>query len=185
MLDSFRRSIGVQMARFRFRKTHDKVISFTHLLPSSGTILVVLPFALEASSEHAGLLSLFHAHFSPESLTVLSNAPRGSIERIVPRSRVITIVPEDVTMFFLPRQIVLDRVHARHYDVAVDLNLDFMLPSAYICRESNARVRVGRSGRHADTFYNLQVRLDPSAQKGDAYRRLVQCLQMFFAEEGV
>ena len=185
MLDSFRRSLGMRIAGFRFRKEHEKVISFTHLLPSSGTVLVILPFAPEASAEHAGLLSLFHAHFSPENLTVLSNAPRGSIERIVPRSRVITIVPEDVTMFFLPRQVVMDRIHARHYDVAVDLNLDFMLPSAYICRESNARVRVGRSGPHADTFYNLQVRLDPTAQKGDTYRRLVQCLQMFFAEEGV
>jgi hypothetical protein len=175
----------MRIARFRLRKAHDKVISFTQAFPSAGTVLVILPLTPEAFGHHAGLLSLFLAHVPAENLTVLTSAPRDTIERLVPRSRVITIAPEEVTAFSLPRQVVLDRVHARHYDIAVDLNLDFMLPSAYICRESNARVRVGRSGPNADVFYNLQVRLDPSSQKGDAYRRLVQCLQMFFAKEGV
>ena len=185
MLESLRRSIGTRIAQFRFRKQHDRVISFTHLLPSAGTILVIMPLSPEEAGDHANVLSLFRTHFAPENLTVLTPVPGERIERLLPHSRVISIAPDETSLFFLPRQVVLDRVHARQYDIAVDLNLDFMLPSAYICRESNARVRVGRSGPHADTFFNFQVRLDPSPQRGDAYGRLVECLQMFFAEEGV
>jgi hypothetical protein len=185
MLEPLRRFIGMRIAQFRFRKSRERVISFTHLLPSAGTVLVILPLSPEEAGDHANVLSLFRTHFPPENLTVLTPAPRERIERLLPRSRVIAIAPDESSLFYIPRQVVLDRVHARQYDIAVDLNLDFMLPSAYICRESNARVRVGRTGPHADTFFNFQVRLDQSAQKGDAYGRLVQCLQMFFAEEGI
>jgi hypothetical protein len=185
MLEPLRRSLGMRIAKFRFRKLHERVQSFTHLLPSAGTALVIMPLSAEEAGDHTNVLSLFRKHFPPENLTVLTPALREKIERLLPRSRVITIAPDETSFLYIPRQVVLDRVHARQYDIAVDLNLDFMLPSAYICRESNARVRVGRSGPHADTFFNFQVRLDPSSQKGDAYGRLVQCLQMFFAGEGV
>lgn len=185
MLEPLRRSLGMRVAKFRFRKQREKVQSFTRLLPSAGTALVIMPLASGPDGDHANVLALFRKHFAPENLTILTAAPRDRMERLLPRSRVITIAQDETSFLYLPRQVVLDRVHARRYDLAVDLNLDFMLPSAYICRESDARVRVGRSGQHADTFFNLQVRLDPSPEKGDAYGRLVQCLQMFFAEEDV
>jgi ADP-heptose:LPS heptosyltransferase len=183
MLESLRRSIGMGIARFHFRASREKVISFTHAIPSAGSLLVIMPAAGDADDTKT--LLTFRDHFEEGKITVLTSGRRPAIERLLPRSRVIAIEPGEISAFFLPHRAPIEKIRAREYDLAVDLNLDFLLPSAYICRESNARVRVGFSGPHADIFYNFQVRLDPASQGGRAYERLVSCLHMFFAQEGV
>ncbi|MEW6509708.1 MAG: hypothetical protein AB1428_01975 [Bacteroidota bacterium] len=185
MLRSLRRSVGMLAARFRYRKSREKVISFSHALPEAESVLIILPLWPAAGADHLVLLAPYRARFEEGHMTVVTTLSRDSFERLLPRSRVITIAPDEVNPFFLPRQVVIDRVHARQYDLAVDLNLDFILPSGYICRESHARIRAGFANPHADTFYNFQVRLDPDSHRGNAYERLAHCLTMFFAEEGV
>lgn len=96
----------------------------------------------------------------------------------VPRSEVIRIPDEEVTRLFHPSAAVLKSIRSRPYDIAIDLNLDFLLPSGYICRASNARVRVGFTRPGADLFYNFQVKGNGS--NGTAlYDRLAACLKMF------
>jgi ADP-heptose:LPS heptosyltransferase len=185
MLESFRHSIGMLTARFHFRSARAKVISFSQSIPSSDTLFVVMPFRSAVEQEELNLLTLFRSWFNEKNITVVTRDQKERIEQVLPRARVISLAPEELTPFFLPRRAVLERVRERQYDLAVDMNLDFMLPSAYICMESGARVRVGFSGPNADTFYNLQVRLDPSSHEGHAYKRLVNCLRIFFTKEGV
>ena len=81
--------------------------------------------------------------------------------------------------------VMVERRNDNAFDAAIDLNLDFNLPSGYIGKECNARVRAGFAGPYADLFYNLQVRIDPSAGRERAYERFVQCLKMFSGQEGV
>lgn len=185
MLESLRRTIGIQAARFHFRRTRDAVVGFAQAIPSARSMLLILPFPAGDETPLTNLLPAFRRRFKEENITVVTAGKAHVIERILPRSRVIAVAGEEVTAFFIPRQSVIDRVRARQYDLAVDLNLDFMLPSAYICKESSARVRVGFSRKHADNFFNFQVRLDPESRSGSAHDRLLNCLQMFFADEGV
>ncbi|HTY60307.1 MAG TPA: hypothetical protein VMF59_15900 [Bacteroidota bacterium] len=185
MLDSFRRSLGTRLARFHFRASREKVISFSHSIATSDRVLVVLPLYGSGDEGHAHVLTFLREHFYEPDITVL--APKGGtpVERILPRCRVLLFGPEDVNVFFLPRRTLLARVTERTYDLAIDLNLDFMIPSAYICKETHARVRTGFAADHADTFFNFQIRLGPDAGNSRAYDRLVHCLQMFFSAEGV
>jgi len=90
-----------------------------------------------------------------------------------------------MSTWYLPPKKVIAQVAQRQYQLAVDLNLDNILPSGYICKASGARVRVGFASRYADVFYNFQVRLDPSSPRGHAYDRLMECLRMFFPDEDV
>jgi len=184
MLETLRRSIGMQLARLHFRSSKEKVISFRQSVASAHSALVILPLASSSGEEEVSLLAPLRTHFSERNITVLASGPPQQIERALPRATVLRITSADITAFFLPRHGVIDRVREHTYDVAVDLNLDFMLPSAYICRESNARVRVGLAGPHADAFFNFQVRLDSAVQHGHAYERLLKCFQMFFPAEG-
>jgi hypothetical protein len=116
---------------------------------------------------------------------VIAAAGGTPVERVLPRCRVLLVGPGDVSRLFLPQRSFLTRVAERNYDLALDLNLDFMIPSAYICKESNARVRAGFAALHADTFFNFQIRLEPASRRERAYDRLVQCLEMFFRAEGL
>jgi hypothetical protein len=185
MLESLRRSIGLSAARFHFRSSHDPVISFGHSIATSDRVLVVMPlrFAQEEGQTH--VLTFLREHFYEPDITVIAPSGGTPVERVLPRCRVLLIGPEDVNGFFIPRRSFLARIAERSYDLTIDLNLDFMIPSAYICKETNARVRTGFSALHADTFFNFQVRLESGSHGPHAYDRLVRCIQMFFSAEGV
>jgi ADP-heptose:LPS heptosyltransferase len=184
MLRSLRRSIGVRAARFHFRSSRDKVISFSHSIATSDRVLVVMPLDHPLEEGQTHVLTFLREHFYEPDITVVAPAGGTPVERALPRCRVVLVGPDDVNAFFLPRRSLLTRVAERSYDLAIDLNLDFMIPSAYICKETDARVRTGFAGIHADSFFNFQVRLEPASQRSTAYDRLVQCLQMFFSGEG-
>ena len=185
MLESLRRSIGVRLARFHFRSSRDAVISFGHSIATSDRVLVIMPLRAAEETGQMRVLTFLREHFYEPDITVI--APKGGtpVERTLPRCRVLRIGPDDLSAFFLPRRPFLASVGERTYDLAIDLNLDFLMPSAYICRESNARVRTGFAAVHADTFFNFQVRVEGGQGGARAYERLVQCLQMFFRAEGV
>jgi ADP-heptose:LPS heptosyltransferase len=185
MLELLRRSIGLRAARFHFRSSREKVISFGHSIATSDRVLVVMPLHDSAEEGQTRVLTFLREHFYEPDITVVAPAGGTPVERVLPRCRVVLIGPADVNAFFLPRHTFLAQLSERTYDLAVDLNLDFMIPSAYICKETNARVRTGFSALHADTFFNFQVRLEPASHRPHAYERLLHCLQMFFSAEGV
>jgi ADP-heptose:LPS heptosyltransferase len=172
-------------ARFHFRSSSEKVISFSHSISTSDRVLVIMPLDRSTEEGQTRVLTFLRERFCEPDITVIVPAGGTPVERVLPRCRVLRVGPEDVNAFFLPRRAFLTRVGERTYDLAVDLNLDFMIPSAYICKESNARVRTGFSALHADTFYNFQVRLEPASRRDHAYDCLVRCLEMFFSAEGV
>jgi hypothetical protein len=185
MLEHARRFVGCLVSRFRFRHSRDKVISFTHSLADAQSALVIMPLGKVQEHPPASLLGMLRKRFREENITLIMGQDGPAPTATLPRSQIIRVSGRDVSFFFLPRSEIIQRVKRREYDVAIDLNLDFMLPSAYICKESSARVRVGFSRKNADTFFNFQVRLDPESRSGSAHDRLLNCLQMFFADEGV
>jgi ADP-heptose:LPS heptosyltransferase len=180
MLDRPRQFLGRRIARFRFRSQHDKVVSFSRALPAAGRVLLIMPAGPWDFSDASETLRPFLRHFTATHITVVTFPPHDGIRGLAPRSRVVHISPEDLTMFFLPRKRVIDTIRKQSYDLAVDLNLDFKLPSAYICRASGAQVRVGSAQRGSEMFFNFQVRVDPVTPPGQSYKRFMRCLQMFF-----
>jgi len=185
MLESLRRSVGMRLARFHFRSAREPVISFGHSIATSDRVLVVMPLTAQGEKGQARVLTFLREHFYEPDITVIAPGEGTPIERSLPRCRVLRLGPGDVSPFFLPRRSFLASVGERTYDLAIDLNLDFLMPSAYICKESNARVRTGFAALHADAFFNFQVRVEGGTDGTHAYDRLLQCLQMFFRAEGV
>jgi len=185
MFDSLRRSVGMRLARFHFRSSREQVISFGHSIATSDRVLVVMPLTATEEKGQARVLTFLREHFYEPDITVVAPGEGTPVERSLPRCRVVRIGAGDISAFFLPRRTFLAAVGERTYDLAIDLNLDFLMPSAYICKESNARVRTGFAAPGADAFFNFQVRLEEGKEGTHAYDRLLQCLQMFFRAEGV
>lgn len=179
MLASLRRSLGLRLSRFRLRHAQDTVISFTETITNAKRALVILPIGHPNVGPAEGVLDVLRRRFGEENITAVADHATQDVTRLVPRSTVITLLARDVSMFYLPRRNLLERVRRKQYDIAIDLNLDFLLPSAYICRESHARVRIGFAGRRADLFYNFQVQTDLTAGRPRVYDRLIRTLQMF------
>jgi len=74
---------------------------------------------------------------------------------------------------------LLRKVKKSTFDIALDLNPEFDLFSAFVCRASLAPVRVGFAKENADMFYNMQIQVDTGSGIAGAYRSLLRCMEMF------
>jgi hypothetical protein len=179
VLDYFRRSIGFQAARFHFRKEPDEVMSFTGSFTAADRVLLIMPLDGSPLFSVAPVIAVLTNRLAEDNLTIVTLEHSTEALTALPRSHIVRILPNEITTWFLPRRGFVERVHRRTYDAAIDLNLDFNLPSGYICKESKARVRVGFAGKRADAFYNLQIQVNPAQSRTVLYERMAQCLQMF------
>lgn len=179
MLERLRISTGMIGARFHFRKSHDDALSFADSLTSASRILLIMPLDGSPLYPVAPVLTMLRAHKSDEQITVIVASHSTEAFVALDRSPILRILPGEIGPFFLPRKELLSRITREPYDLAIDLNLDFHLPSGYICRESNARVRVGFSGKYADLFYNFQVQTSHGESRTLRYERFAHCLEMF------
>jgi ADP-heptose:LPS heptosyltransferase len=179
MFDVTRQALGLQVARFTFRKVPKRVIVFTSALSTAKRALLIMPFDDQEGIPTGLVLSMLRRMYGDNNLTVVMNSHLLKVERSLPQSKFIFLTPADLNALFLPRRHILQQIQQNSYDVAVDLNLDLVLASAYICKASAAHVRVGFVSKQADIFYNLQIKPDPTLSKKLIYDRLATCLQMF------
>lgn len=179
MLNFLRRSIGFQAARFHFRRVHDEVISFAGSLTAADRVLLIMPLDGKPLFPVAPVIAAIKDRLAEDNITIVTLEHSTEALTALPRSHIVRILPKEINSWFLPRRGFIERVHRRTYDAAIDLNLDFNLPSGYICKESKARIRVGFAGKRADAFYNLQIQVNPAQSRTVLYERMAQCLQMF------
>jgi len=177
MLEPLRRTLGVQLSRWHFRRMPNAIISFTGSLSSGGKALLILPLTPTAQSP-ALVIDLVRAKYPDDRLTIVAEEHDTGAAVLLPRSTIIRVSPRQIDWLFRPSVEITQRIAGTTYDLAIDLNLDSLLPSAYICKESNARVRIGFARDGADLFYNFQMQ--PAAGRdGALYDRLAACLKMF------
>jgi ADP-heptose:LPS heptosyltransferase len=165
------------MSRWQFRRYPNEVISFTDALAKTDHALIILPLTPTTQSP-APVIEFVRSRFPEDHITLVAEEHDTGSTVMVPHGVHVRLSARNVDWMFRPSSDILGRVTAQTYDLAVDLNLDFLLPSAYICRASNARVRVGFVRERADLFYNFQMQPD-GAQRGALYERLAACLKMF------
>ena len=179
MFEGLRRTIGLQIARFTFRDAKESVVSFTDAVSGAHRVLLIMPFNHFEFLPTVRVIETIKKRIREEHITVITDELGVEAVRMLPRSQFIRVVVSDLNAFYLPHPSIIRRVKEKAYDLAVDLNLDLVLPSAYICKASNARVRIGFTRKRAEAFYNFQIQPDLTLGKQLIYDRLAQCLQMF------
>jgi hypothetical protein len=177
MFEGFRYNIGKAYARYKFRAHNGEQIQFTGALSTARRVLLLLP---ENMATTAGVEVVLHhilQRYSPHHVTIVKRHGIMESAKPYPRARVVTFGAQDLTRWFLPRNELLQTVKKSTFDVAMDLNLDDALPSAFLCRSSDARIRIGFEKEDADTFYNVQVRVRRE-NPPSAYQRLINVVHM-------
>jgi ADP-heptose:LPS heptosyltransferase len=179
MMIRTRAALGMLGARWHYRKVREPLVTFTGVLSGARNILIVMPLDGSPLYPVAPVVTMLRAHFTEEQISVVVSEHSTEALEALRHSPVIRILPSEITPWMLPRHDVLVRAGTRHHDVAIDLNLDFLLPSGYICRETRTPVRIGFARKGADLFYNLQVQTGPAESRTQRYERMANCLLMF------
>ncbi len=177
MFEGLRYSIGKAYARYTFRSHSGEQIQFTGALSTARRVLLLLPESVAAATGVEVVLHHIMQRYSPHYVTIVKR--HGILESTKPyaKARLITFSAQDLTRWFLPRNELLQTVKKSTFDVAIDLNLDDALPSAFLCRSSGARIRIGFEKEDADTFYNVQVRARRD-NPPSAYQHLINVIHM-------
>jgi ADP-heptose:LPS heptosyltransferase len=179
MFEGFRFNLGLLYARFHFRKHPDPVFRFTEAVGRSRQALVILPESLTDMESLQAVMKYLNKRFGSGSLQVLVRDEFASSVRANFNAKTITYHPKEVNRWFIPRGELLRKMKSSTFDIALDLNVSMALPSAFICRESNAPLRVGFAKPHGDHFYNFQVQTRMTTNTPVAFRSLLKCLDMF------
>jgi hypothetical protein len=179
MLDGLRFNLGLRYARFHFRKRPDPVVRFTEAVERSRKALVILPEAITDTESMQTVMKYLGRRFGMGSVVVLAREDFATALHPTVNAKTITYTPREINRWFIPRGELLRKMKSSTFDMALDLNVNLALPSAYICRESNAPLRVGFAKPSGDHFYNFQVQTRMTTNTPVAYKNLLKCLDMF------
>jgi ADP-heptose:LPS heptosyltransferase len=177
MFEDLRRSIGLTYARFHFRKRADAPMRFSDAVTRSRKALVVFPDRPVDTGIAEMILRYLTRRYANGSTTVLVREDLRNLLPPMTAARIVTYSPTEITSWFTPRSALIRRLKSSTFDAAFDLNTEFSLPSAFLCRESGAGLRVSFSKDNADDFYNLQIRT-AATTPGPSYQSFMRCLDM-------
>ena len=179
MFENFRLRVGTSYARFHFRSAGDPIVRFTEAISVAKQPIVFLPEIPEEASAVEMVLKFFAQRFHTSKVTLVA---RKEILSRLPDHRsypLVTFSAEELNAWYLPKSDLLRKVKKSTFDVAFDLNIRFALPSSFLCRASQAPLRIGFVKPNADSFYNFQVQTGPSNNYSQVYSQLLKCLEMF------
>jgi hypothetical protein len=179
MLEKLRLNIGTSYARVHFRAARDPIVHFTQAISQARRPIVILPEISAEASVIEGVLKFLAQRFHTNKVVLVV---RKDIVSSLPDHRgfnVVTYTGEELNTWYLPRPGLLRKMKKSTFDVALDLNVRFALTSSFLCRASQAPLRIGFVKQHADNFYNFQVQTGPSSNLTQVYSQLLKCIEMF------
>lgn len=178
MFGQLRERIGLWYARIHFREP-DKVQTFTDAVKRARSAMVVMPLGRAHSELSRPLLQFVQNRFHGGNLTVIVPEESRPVVQYLQRCDVIHLHNDDIGSFALPKKKIVRRIQQNEYDLVLDLNLEFSLAAAFLCKASRSRLRVGFATEYADTFFNLQIKTDATRNVKTIYERVAACLGMF------
>jgi ADP-heptose:LPS heptosyltransferase len=179
MLGSLRLRLGTWYARFHFRRANEPIVHFTQAVSKSRRVIVLLPESANDVPSTESVLRFFGERFQTSKVVLVVK------KELVPRVpehqgfNLFTYGPEELNAWFVPRAELLQKMKKGTFDLALDLNQGFALPSSFLCRASQAPLRIGFVKPYADDFYNFQIQTDQSKDPSQAYSTLLKCIEMF------
>jgi len=179
MLDGLKFRIGLNYARFHFRKRRDPVVRFTEAVERARKALVLFPETVTDSESMQSVMKYLGRRFGAGSLMVIAREDLALPLKSNFNGKTITYKPQEINRWHVPRGELLRKMKSSTFDIALDLNVNLALPSAFICRESNAPLRVGFAKPSGDYFYNFVIQTRMTTNTPVAYKNLLKCLDMF------
>jgi hypothetical protein len=179
MLEQLRLHIGTSYARFHFRSARDPIVRFTEAISQARRPVVFLPETSTEASVIEGVLKFLGQRYHTSKVVLVA---RKGVVPYLPDVRGFNVVifgEDELSALYVPRADLLRKLKKSTFDVAFDLNIRFALPSLFLCRASQAPLRIGFVKPNADRYYNFQIQTGSSNNSSQAYAQLLKCVEMF------
>lgn len=165
MLNAVRHKIAFRILdRFFKQKRHRNIVDFRGGVSRASKFLVHLPESY--SEEQLALIEKSVKSAFPESSVCFlvvkkrNQRPKGMPEQAIESTdfSFLKIDTQKVNFIFAPDREFIRTLLSQRFDIALDLEKDFSLVSAYALNASGAYLVVGPLNTKYENFYNLQIK---------------------------
>ncbi|MBI5463796.1 MAG: hypothetical protein HY966_02430 [Ignavibacteriales bacterium] len=179
MFERLRLNVGTWYTGIHFRQKKEPTLRFNDILSRAHRVLVLFPESAIGAESTYMLMKYLSRRFSSGTVSVIVREEFQRVTTGIANIRTLPYEQSEINRWYVPRQELIRRMNANTFDVAIDLNVGLALPSAFLCRESHAPLRISFAKPHADRFYNFQLQTKAAGQGIVAFQQLLKCLDMF------
>ncbi|MCH7620033.1 MAG: hypothetical protein IH880_09770 [Candidatus Marinimicrobia bacterium] len=160
ILSSFRKDIArFYLTRFsRDNKSLKTPFSVGKSIESSSGVLICMPDDLNQFRVARYVFKKIFESPASSRVTVILTEETNEEFKIDTNAREIVIKNSDISFWQLPKSNWISDKGLITYDLTVDLNTDFCLYAAYICRAVGHKLLIGFAWEGADQFYNILLK---------------------------
>ncbi|MFQ6093579.1 MAG: glycosyltransferase family 9 protein [bacterium] len=157
----------------------DRVVHINRILDDAESIMVCFPDGFEEGMGACKVLPYIRERFPQGKITVF--VTRINLEKVRKSPDIdnfISLSDKDFNHLCLPTRDLINRVKWMEFDVAIDLNRQFHLPTAYLCYRSGAKLRIGLRDRDSAPFFNFEIiAMDDERAKKEPLVSIIRVLQ--------
>jgi hypothetical protein len=162
----------------RYKDSSD-VIDVGEYLSKIATALILPPEAPEHFKIAGKLLNDLRQRFTQTQFYLLTPKSLLNMMSLNEQVLIISYDEADVSFHGLPKDTLQEAIRSRHFDMVVDLNVEFNLIATFLCRVSEAKLRICLAHPDRDSFYNFQVRATDDSNIQDKYQSLLKYIAVF------
>jgi len=160
----------------KFRK-NDRVVDVFGTLAEARSILVFMPDKLEDFGIARKFLTKLMDDFSNAKFQFVMRESYRSLLNGDRNFGTIFVSDRDVNFLGLPKKELKQKILATEYDIVIDLNDDFHLPTTFLCQKSRASLKICFDHDMREPFYNFSFRAQSDESLNNKYKKLVQYLK--------
>lgn len=160
----------------KLRKS-DHVVDVFGTLTEARSVLVFMPDKLEDFGIARKFLTKLLNDFSNARFQLVMRESYRSLLNGDQNYGTIFVSDRDVNFLGLPKKVLKQKILATEYDIVIDLNDDFHLPSTYLCLKSRASLKICFDHEKREPFYNFYFRARPNVSLKTKYNKLLQYLK--------
>ena len=159
MRETFKIKIVLKLVKLMLKMRHeDRIVHVNRVLDDAESVMVCFPDGFEEGMGACQVLPYIRQRFPHSKITVF--VTRINLEKVRKSPDIdnfISLSDKDFNHTSLPTRDVINRVRWMGFDVAIDLNRHFHLPTAYLCYRSGAKLRIGLRDRDVAPFFNFEI----------------------------
>lgn len=161
------------------RRDRADVIDVGEYLSKIVTALILPPEQPEHFKTATRILDDLRQHFAQTQFYLLTPKALTDMVSLDEKMRIISYDIDEIGFHGLPKDRLQEAIRSRHFDMVIDLNLEFNLIATFLCRASEAKLRICFVHPSRDPFYNFQVRAIDSNTLEQKYQSLVNYISVF------
>ncbi|MDZ7290355.1 MAG: hypothetical protein ONB44_11995 [candidate division KSB1 bacterium] len=160
-------------------RDHTDIIDVGEYLSKIATTLILPPEQPEHFKAAIGILDGLRQIFAQTQFYLLTPKTCTDMVSLDEHVRVISYDASEIGFHGLPKDKLQQAIRSRHFDMVIDLNLEFSLVATFLCRASEAKLRICFVHPARDPFYNFQIRALDSNTLEQKYQSLVNYISIF------